>query len=76
MDKISVAMLLEGFCGLAGQPLPPVQLHHSAQVMEPPPSHTLNANMTLTELLKALKILQRNKAAGLDGMKGEFILDA
>jgi hypothetical protein len=43
--------------------------------MEPPPSHTLNADITLVELLQALKMLQRNKAAGLDGMKAEFILD-
>ncbi len=42
---------------------------------ESPPSHTLNANITLVELLQALKKLQRNKVAGLDGMKAEFILD-
>jgi hypothetical protein len=45
-------------------------------VTESPPNHTLNANITLTELLQALKKLQRNKAANLDGMKVEFILDA
>ncbi len=43
---------------------------------KPPPSHTLNTDITLVELLQALKKLQRNKAAGLDGMKVEFILDA
>jgi hypothetical protein len=43
--------------------------------MEPPPSHILNTNITLIELLQALKKLQRNKAAGLDGMKADFILD-
>ncbi len=43
---------------------------------EPPPSHTLNTNITLAELLQALKKLQRNKGAGLDGMKAKFILDA
>ncbi len=43
---------------------------------EPPPSHTLNANITLVEFLQVLKTLQRNKAAGLDGMKVEFISDA
>jgi hypothetical protein len=43
--------------------------------MEPPPSHILNTDITLIELLQALKMLQRNKAAGLDGMKVEFILD-
>jgi hypothetical protein len=45
-------------------------------VTKPPPSHTLNTNITLTELLQALKKLQRNKVAGLDGMKAKFILDA
>jgi hypothetical protein len=45
-------------------------------VIESPPSHTLNINITLTQLLQALKKLQRNKVTGLDGMKAEFILDA
>jgi hypothetical protein len=78
VDKISAITLLEGFRELVGQSLPPIQLQidHSAQVMEPPPSHILNVDITLTELLQALKKLQRNKAAGLDGMKVEFILDA
>ncbi len=75
MDKISAAMLLEGFHELVGQPLPPIRLHHSAQVMEPPPSHTLNANITFVQLLQTLKKLQRNKVASLDGMKTKFILD-
>ncbi len=53
MDKISAAMLLEGFHVLVGQSPPPLQLRtdHSAQVTESPPSHTLNANITLGELL-------------------------
>jgi hypothetical protein len=78
VDKISVTTLLEGFRGLIGQSSPPIWLrtNHSAQVKEPPPSHTLNKNITLAELLWVLKKLQRNKAAGLDGMKAEFILDA
>jgi hypothetical protein len=45
-------------------------------VTKPPPSHTLNTNITLVELFQALKKLQRNKVAGLDGMKAKFILDA
>ncbi len=45
-------------------------------MIEPPPSHTLNTNITLVELLQALKKLQKNKADGLDGMKVKFILDA
>jgi hypothetical protein len=78
MDKINAATLLEGFHALVRQSLPPIQLQtdHSAQVTESPPSHTLNADITLVELLQALKKLQRNKAASLDGMKVEFILDA
>jgi len=78
VDKINVATLLEGFHGLVGQspPLIWLQTNHSTQVTEPPPSHTLNIDITLAELLQALKKLQRNKAVGLDGMKVEFIFDA
>jgi hypothetical protein len=78
MDKISAATLLEGFRALVSQSPPPIQLQtdHSAQVTESPPSHTLNANITVAELLQVLKKLQRNKATGLDGMKAELILDA
>ncbi len=43
--------------------------------MKPPPSHTLNIDITLLKLFQMLKKLQRNKGAGLDGMKAEFILD-
>jgi hypothetical protein len=53
-----------------------LQIDHSAQVTKPPPSYTLNIDITLVELLQALKKLQRNKVARLDGMKAEFILDA
>jgi hypothetical protein len=45
-------------------------------VAEPPLSHALNTDITLLELLQALKKLQRSKAVGLDGMKAEFILGA
>jgi hypothetical protein len=45
-------------------------------VTVPPPSHTLNTDITLVELLQALKKLQKIKADSLDGMKVEFILDA
>jgi hypothetical protein len=78
VNKISVATLLEGFRELVGQSPPPIRLRidHSAQVTEPPPSHTLNTDITLVELLQTSKKLPRNKAAGLDGMKIEFILDA
>jgi hypothetical protein len=44
-------------------------------VTEPPPSHTLNIDIALAELLQALKKLQRNKVANLDGMKAKFISD-
>jgi len=78
MDKISAVTLLEGFRTLVGQSPPPIQLRtdHSAQVTESPPSHTLNADITLTKLFQVLKKLQRKKATSLDGMKAEFILDA
>jgi hypothetical protein len=78
VDKINVITLLEGFRALIGQFPPPIWLrtNHFTQMTEPPPSHTLNIDITLVELLQALKKLHRNKAAGLDGMKDEFILDA
>jgi hypothetical protein len=78
MDKISAVTLLEGFHGVVAQSPPPIQLrtNHLAQVTEPPPSHTLNTNITFAELLHVLKKLQRNKAVSLDGMKVKFILDA
>jgi hypothetical protein len=41
----------------------------------PPPSHTLNTNIILVELLQALKKPQRNKVVSLDGMKAKFLLD-
>jgi hypothetical protein len=77
VDKINVAMLLKSFRKLVGQFPPPIQLRNDqlAHVTKPPPSHTLNTEITLVELLQALKKLQRNKVAGLDGMKSELILD-
>ncbi len=77
VDKINAITLREGFRRLVGQFSPPIQLrtNHSSQVTEPPPSHTLNTDITLIELFRALKKLQRNKVVGLDGMKVEFILD-
>ncbi len=59
VDKISAVMLLEGFRELVGQSSPPIQLRidHSIQVMEPPPSHILNTNITFIELFQALKKL-------------------
>jgi hypothetical protein len=71
VDNISVTMLLEGYCGLVGQSSPPIRLRtcHSARVTKTPPSHTLNINITLAELFKVLKKLQRNKVVSLDGMK-------
>jgi len=49
---------------------------HSIHVTELLPSHTLNTYITLVELLRALKKLQKNMVASLDGMKAEFLLDA
>jgi hypothetical protein len=78
MDKISATTLLEGFRVLVGQSSPPLQLRddHLAQVTESPPNHTLNINITLAELLQALKKLHMNKVTSLVGMKVKFILDA
>jgi hypothetical protein len=45
-------------------------------VTESPPIHTLNVDITFAELLQVLKKLHKNKVAGLDSMKVEFILDA
>jgi len=44
-------------------------------VTKPPPSHTLNTDITLVALLQVLKKLQKNKAASLDGLKAKFILN-
>jgi hypothetical protein len=57
VDKINVATLLEGFRKLVGQSPPPIWLRtdHSIQVTKPPPSHTLNIDITLAELLQVLK---------------------
>ncbi len=78
VHKNTAITLLKGFHSLVDQSPPPIRLRtdHFAQVMEPPPTHTLNTNITFAKLFQALKKLQRNKAAGLDGMKVEFILDA
>jgi hypothetical protein len=52
VDKISAVTLLESFRKVVGQSSPPIRLQtHSAHVTEPPPSHTLNTNITLAELL-------------------------
>ena len=40
------------------------------------PFDFLNADITSEEVSAALKRLKRNKAAGVDGIKAEFILDA
>jgi hypothetical protein len=49
MEKISAATLLESSRGLVGQSSPPIRLRtdHSAQVMVPFPSHTLNTDIKL-----------------------------
>ncbi len=77
VDKIKAATLLEDFRRLVGQFPPPIWLwiDQLAQVTELPPSPTMNTNITLAGLLQVLKKLQRNKVAGLDGMKAKFILD-
>jgi hypothetical protein len=36
---------------------------------------TLNCDITLDEIAQVMKRLKRNKSAGLDGIKAEFLLD-
>lgn len=59
----------------------PVNSPQSPPIPDPPcadtsASNMLNADITQEEVENALKRLKRNKAAGVDGIKAEFILDA
>ena len=60
----------------------PIQTQNPCPTPPPPdtPSEQhidfLNADITCEEVYAALKRLKRNKAAGVDGIKAEFILDA
>jgi hypothetical protein len=36
---------------------------------------TLNYDITLDEIVQVMRRLKRNKSAGLDGIKAEFLLD-
>ena len=60
----------------------PIQTESPSPTPLPPnpscdqPFDFLNADITREEVSAALKRLQRNKAAGVDGIKAEFILDA
>jgi hypothetical protein len=51
-----------------------------AQVVSFPPNgidcEQLNVDITLVEVQRAFKKLKRHKAAGIDGIKPEFLLDA
>ncbi len=51
-----------------------------AQVVSFPPNgincEQLNVHITLVEVQQAFKKLKRRKAAGIDGIKPEFLLDA
>jgi hypothetical protein len=38
--------------------------------------NTLNCDITLDEIAQVMRKLKRNKSAGLDGIKVEFLLDA
>jgi hypothetical protein len=59
VDKISATTLLESFRNLVGQSSPPIRLRtdHLAQMTKPPPSHTLNTDITLVEFLWVMKKL-------------------
>lgn len=58
----------------AAPPLPPLPL--TQQQAWATAAATLNTPIDSTEVHQALKRLRRNKAAGIDGMRAEFILDA
>ncbi len=77
---------LDAFKALVGQPsgaddVPDQPPHQDeAGVGSANPSQCecsdLNADITLDEIAAVVKRLKRNKAAGIDGIKAEFILDA
>ena len=56
--------------------------HHSSggqgapQGNSPPSSAVLDMDITASEVLAAIEGMQRNKAAGIDGIKAEFLKDA
>lgn len=58
------------------QPPDPASPSHSAQDDTEHPFDFLNADINQEEVKAALKRLKRNKAAGVDGVRAEFILDA
>ena len=55
---------------------PPLPAHPNDASENASACETLNADITHEEVSAALKWLKRNKAAGLDGIRAEFILDA
>ena len=58
------------------QPQCPLPMPASQSASPSPTSDSLNADITHEEVEAALKRLKRNKMAGVDGIKAEFILDA
>ena len=63
--------------GKAGtQPGDAVTTASGSGIADPPACDQLNAEITMDELADAFKRLKRNKAAGIDGIVAEFILDA
>ncbi len=71
--------LLEGQCpnntaGAQGSSIDQVVLNLSHPFATDACS-TLNYDITLDEIVQVMKRLKRNKSAGLDGIKAEFLLD-
>ncbi len=74
MHGIGREALWQGFAALLGPPSSPPD-----PVVPAPASDvdgcTLSQDIQLCEIINAIKRLKRGKAAGLDGMKAEFVID-
>jgi hypothetical protein len=86
VNGITSEALRDGFQQLLQPPVAPAIARAmtsaaiQAQVVSFPPNgidcEQLNVDITLVEIQQAFKKLKRHKAAGIDGIKPEFLLDA
>ena len=58
------------------QPASPAPSPFASEATSQSPADLLNADITYQDVEAALKRLKRHKAAGVDGIKAEFILEA